>query len=86
MAEIEIGPLSQRLADDEIAELLAKLDKHGAPKLVLGDEDNTHTVSDALDDDDEGVSKPRIVVPSRSFVFPRAQKRRACARPFAQQQ
>lgn len=37
MAEIEIGPLADRLADDELAELKKKLEKVGA---LLGDEDD----------------------------------------------
>src|SRR5690242_670521 len=51
MAELGIGPLTQRLADDEVAELLAKLDKHGAPRLPAADADDVLTISDALDDD-----------------------------------
>jgi hypothetical protein len=33
MAEIEIGPLADRLAEDELRELAGKLDKIGAPRL-----------------------------------------------------
>ena len=38
MAEIEIGPLTDRLGDDELAELAGKLDKLGAPGLPKEDE------------------------------------------------
>jgi hypothetical protein len=33
MAEIEIGPLSERLSDEELKELHAKLERLGAPRL-----------------------------------------------------
>src|SRR5688500_18659921 len=33
MAEIEIGPLADRLTDEELKELAAKLEKIGAPKF-----------------------------------------------------
>jgi hypothetical protein len=38
MAEIEIGPLGDRLGDEELAELTAKLEKLGAPRLPKEDE------------------------------------------------
>lgn len=38
MAEIEIGPLTDRLGDDELVELAAKLEKLGAPRLPKEDE------------------------------------------------
>jgi len=38
MAEIEIGPLTDRLGDDELAELAAKLERVGAPRLPKEDE------------------------------------------------
>lgn len=50
MADIEIGALTDRLTDDEIAELRARLERMGAPKLVDGDEKDTVSIGD-LDDD-----------------------------------
>ena len=50
MAEIEIGPLSDRLTDDEIAELAGQLEKHGAPQLPRGDETHQSSVGDGIDD------------------------------------
>lgn len=49
MAEIEIGPLTDRLDDDQIAELAAQLEKHGAPQLPRGDESNQAPVGDGID-------------------------------------
>lgn len=49
MAEIEIGPLTDRLDDDQIAELAAQLEKLGAPQLPRGDESNQAPVGDGLD-------------------------------------
>jgi len=49
MAEIEIGPLSDRLGDDELAELAAKLDKLGAPKLPAADESAAVIVASEVD-------------------------------------
>jgi hypothetical protein len=51
MAEIEIGPLSDRLSDEEIAELAGSLEKVGAPQLPRAQDDATVTVGDGLDDD-----------------------------------
>jgi hypothetical protein len=50
MAEIEIGPLTDRLTDDEIAELAAQLEKVGAPQLPRGDEAHQANVGDGIDD------------------------------------
>ncbi|MEO6951965.1 MAG: hypothetical protein ABI321_09145 [Polyangia bacterium] len=50
MAEIEIGPLTDRLGDDEIAELKARMDRMGAPKLPEDSDDEVASVGD-LDDD-----------------------------------
>jgi hypothetical protein len=50
MAEIEIGPLTDRLTDEEIAELAAQLEKVGAPQLPRGDESHQATLGDGLDD------------------------------------
>ncbi len=47
MAEIEIGPLADRLADEELAELWKKLEKLGAPKPP--------------DEDDAGATRIAIV-------------------------
>jgi hypothetical protein len=50
MAEIEIGPLTDRLTDEEIAELAAQLEKVGAPQLPRGEEGHHSTLGDGLDD------------------------------------
>ncbi len=50
MAEIEIGPLDDRLTDEEIAELAAQLEKVGAPQLPRGDEGHQATLGDGMDD------------------------------------
>lgn len=50
MAEIEIGPLTDRLTDEEIAELAAQLEKVGAPQLPHGDEAHQATLGDGVDD------------------------------------
>jgi hypothetical protein len=50
MAEIEIGPLTDRLTDEEIAELAAQLEKVGAPQLPRGDDSHQSTLGDGLDD------------------------------------
>jgi hypothetical protein len=49
MAEIEIGPLSDRLADDEIAELAGKLEKLGAPRLPADDDSAAASVATDVD-------------------------------------
>jgi len=51
MAEIEIGPLSDRLADDEMAELRKGLEKLGAPKLPIEDDGAAAVIAAGLDDD-----------------------------------
>jgi hypothetical protein len=50
MAEIEIGPLSYRLSEEEIAELRGALDKLGAPALPASDESHSRSVGD-IDDE-----------------------------------
>jgi hypothetical protein len=50
MAEIEIGPLTDRLTDEEIGELAAALEKVGAPQLPRGDESHQATLGDGIDD------------------------------------
>jgi hypothetical protein len=50
MAEIEIGPLSERLSDDEIADLLARVEKLGAPKLGASDDEHVDAVGEGLDE------------------------------------
>lgn len=50
MAEIEIGPLTDRLSDDEIAELASQLEKHGAPQLPHGDDSSQAPLGDGIDD------------------------------------
>ena len=51
MAEIEIMPLSERLSDEEIAELAAALEEAGAPRLPRESDEGSATVSDDIDDD-----------------------------------
>jgi hypothetical protein len=50
MAQIEIGPLTDRLADDELADLNKALEKLGA-RLPELDESIASTIADDLDDD-----------------------------------
>lgn len=50
MAEIEIGPLSERLSDDEIADLFARMEKLGAPKLNESDDGHVDAVGEGLDE------------------------------------
>jgi hypothetical protein len=50
MAEIEIGPLTDRMTDDEIAELAAQLEKVGAPQLPRGDEAHEASLDAVVDD------------------------------------
>ncbi len=51
MANIEIGPLTDRLSDDEIADLTARMERMGAPKLPDGDDKEVASVGEGLDDD-----------------------------------
>lgn len=51
MAEIDIMPLSERLSDEEIAELAAALVEAGAPRLPRESDEGSVTVSDDIDDD-----------------------------------
>jgi len=46
MAEIEIGPLTDRLGDDELAELAGKLERLGAPRLPKEDESAANAVTE----------------------------------------
>jgi len=46
MAEIEIGPLTDRLGDDELAELAGKLERLGAPRLPKEDESAASAVTE----------------------------------------
>jgi len=50
MAQIEIGPLTDRLEDDELADLNKALEKMGA-RLPEIDENIASTIADDLDDD-----------------------------------
>ncbi len=50
MAEIEIGPLSDRLSEDEINELRGALDRIGAPALPQSDESHARPVGDVDDE------------------------------------
>ncbi len=49
MAEIEIGPLHDRLSDDEVADLAKKLDKKGYGKLPAGDEKSLAIQGETVD-------------------------------------
>src|SRR6185369_4982615 len=51
MAHIEIGPLTDRLTDDEIVDLKSRMEKMGTPRLPEGDEKEVASVGDGLDDD-----------------------------------
>ncbi len=54
MAEIEVGPLSDRLTDDEIAELSRQMDKHGVPHMptaAADEESAVAEVAETIDDD-----------------------------------
>ncbi len=51
MAEIEIAPLSERLSDEEIAELAGGLEQLGAPRLPKATDDQPVPVGDRIDDD-----------------------------------
>jgi hypothetical protein len=50
MAEIELGPLSDRLDDDEMKTLRKLLDQAGA-RLPAGDDHTTHTIAKRLSED-----------------------------------
>src|SRR5262245_55895884 len=51
MAAIEIGPLSNRLQDDEIGELTRELETAGVKLPPAGDEGTHVTVADGIDRD-----------------------------------
>lgn len=51
MADIEIGPLTDRLSDPEIAELARQMTKLGVGEIPRGDLSAQGTVGDGLDDD-----------------------------------
>jgi hypothetical protein len=51
MAEIEIGPLTDRLTDDEISDLKGRMERMGAPKLPDAEDKEATSVGDGLDDD-----------------------------------
>jgi hypothetical protein len=50
MAEIEVGPLSDRLSDEEIAELAKQMERLGAPQLPRSDGEGA-VLADGIDDD-----------------------------------
>jgi hypothetical protein len=50
MAEIEIGPLGERLSDEEIVELASGLENLGAPRLPKASSDEAVPVGDVEDD------------------------------------
>src|SRR5262249_31487004 len=51
MAELEIGPLSDRLSDEEIAELANQMEKIGAPALPRTDDTVVATIEDNFDEE-----------------------------------
>ena len=51
MAEIELGPLTDRLSDDEIAELARQMEKLGAGQMPSAEDPSAHALGDTLDDD-----------------------------------
>jgi len=51
MAEIELGPLTDRLSDDEIAELARQMEKLGAGQMPSTDDPTATALGDSLDDD-----------------------------------
>ncbi len=51
MAHIDIGPLIERLTEDEITDLKARLDRMGAPKIPDADDGEVVSAGDAIDDD-----------------------------------
>ena len=50
MAEIELGPLTDRLSDDEIKELAAHMEQLGAPQMPHGDDTQVAPVGEGVDD------------------------------------
>jgi hypothetical protein len=50
MAEIEIGPLSERLTEDEIADLVIRMEKLGVSKLNMSDDEHVDMVGEGLDE------------------------------------
>lgn len=50
MAEVEVGPLSDRLSDDEIAELAKQMEKLGAPQMPAADGESA-VIADGVDDE-----------------------------------
>ncbi len=50
MAEIEIGPLTDRLSEEEINELRGALERLGAPALPQSDESHARPVGDVDDE------------------------------------
>jgi hypothetical protein len=50
MAEIELGPLTDRLSEDEISELRGALERLGAPALPPTDESHARAVGDVDDE------------------------------------
>ena len=51
MAELEIGPLTDRLSDEEITQLARRMEKLGAPQLPRMDPNQATTIADDVDDD-----------------------------------
>jgi hypothetical protein len=51
MAEIELGPLTDRLSDDEIAELARQMEKLGAGQMPSAGDPSAHALGDSVDDD-----------------------------------
>ncbi len=51
MAEIELGPLTDRLSDDEIAELARQMEKLGAGQMPATEDPSATALGDSLDDE-----------------------------------
>lgn len=51
MAEIEIGPLSDHLSEEEITELAGALENFGVPRLPHSDEAAAATIAEGVDGD-----------------------------------
>ncbi len=49
MAELEMGPLSDRLSDEEIVELRKKMEKVGAPPIPSGEDDEASPIGEPID-------------------------------------
>lgn len=51
MAEVEVAPLTDRLAEDEVQDLVAALEQVGAPAPPNADDTASKTIADGVDED-----------------------------------